>query len=272
MASPTLDESYRLLQVSPDTSLDQVKTQYRRLAFKLHPDLNPDDPQAGPKFQRLNEAYVLLTKHLEQGGGQGPRPGEDDARRRAERAKAKAGRWARSEKRTGPKPPPGAEKRRESTNARTERGTAGFEFKREEVLKDILKDPFARRVFEDIYAQVKREGKTPTPPRKLTKRSLELEWGKRTFRLDLSKGVWSGFKSWLRGQLDDDHLVSLPAASMVPGRKVRFKLQRGMSKRDQQVELTIPLDYTPGRPIRLKGLGRKLGPFRGDLYLRLRSK
>jgi molecular chaperone DnaJ len=38
------------------------------------------------------------------------------------------------------------------------------------------------------------------------------------------------------------------------------------------VEITLPPDFVVGRPIRLKGLGRKLGPFTGDLYLRILAK
>ncbi|MFP4315165.1 MAG: molecular chaperone DnaJ, partial [Desulfovibrionales bacterium] len=37
-------------------------------------------------------------------------------------------------------------------------------------------------------------------------------------------------------------------------------------------DLTIPTDYVPGRPIRLQGLGKRIGPWRGDLYIRLLPK
>ena len=36
-----------------------------------------------------------------------------------------------------------------------------FEFRQEEVLQDILRDPFARKVFEDIYNQVRQGSGKP---------------------------------------------------------------------------------------------------------------
>ncbi|NHZ48863.1 DnaJ domain-containing protein, partial [Nitratidesulfovibrio liaohensis] len=61
----TLRECYRILQVGNGASLDEVKKAYRKLAFELHPDLNPGRPDAARRFQRLNEAYVLLSRTLD---------------------------------------------------------------------------------------------------------------------------------------------------------------------------------------------------------------
>ena len=38
------------------------------------------------------------------------------------------------------------------------------------------------------------------------------------------------------------------------------------------VEFTLPEDFVVGRPVRLKGLGNRIGPWRGDLYIRLYAK
>jgi molecular chaperone DnaJ len=38
------------------------------------------------------------------------------------------------------------------------------------------------------------------------------------------------------------------------------------------VEVTLPGDYQPGRPVRLRGMGRRFGPWKGDLYLRIIPK
>lgn len=52
---------YQILGVPPNATGDDIKLQYRRLALKLHPDKNRDDPQATEKFQELQEAYEVLS-------------------------------------------------------------------------------------------------------------------------------------------------------------------------------------------------------------------
>lgn len=51
---------YDLLEVSPDVSEQDLKRAFKRKAQQLHPDKNPDDPQATEKFQAANEAYEIL--------------------------------------------------------------------------------------------------------------------------------------------------------------------------------------------------------------------
>ena len=51
---------YKIMGLARDASEKEIKTAYRRLARKYHPDLNKDDPGAEEKFKELGEAYEVL--------------------------------------------------------------------------------------------------------------------------------------------------------------------------------------------------------------------
>lgn len=52
---------YKILGVGKNASQDEIKTAYRKLARRMHPDLNPDDKEAHKKFQQINEANEVLS-------------------------------------------------------------------------------------------------------------------------------------------------------------------------------------------------------------------
>ncbi|MBU5313688.1 DnaJ domain-containing protein [Tissierella carlieri] len=51
---------YKILGVEKNSSQDEIKKVYRKLAKKYHPDLNPNDPKAQERFKEINEAYEVL--------------------------------------------------------------------------------------------------------------------------------------------------------------------------------------------------------------------
>ena len=51
---------YEVLGVERDTSEEDVKRAYRKLAVKFHPDKNPGDQAAEDRFKELGEAYEIL--------------------------------------------------------------------------------------------------------------------------------------------------------------------------------------------------------------------
>ena len=84
------EDFYSTLGVGRNASQKDVRSAYRRLARKFHPDVNSGDAEAGERFKRINEAYQVLSdektrrdydefgenwRHAEQArnfGGRGP--------------------------------------------------------------------------------------------------------------------------------------------------------------------------------------------------------
>jgi DnaJ-class molecular chaperone len=69
-------DPYEVLGVDRKASAGDVKSAYRKLAKKLHPDANKDDPKAAGRFAELNAAYEIL--------------GEDDKRKAFDRGEIDA--------------------------------------------------------------------------------------------------------------------------------------------------------------------------------------
>ena len=63
----TDDSAYKVLEISPSATNDQVKAAYRRMAMKNHPDkvatLGPDvQKAAAEKFRQIQDAYETIKK------------------------------------------------------------------------------------------------------------------------------------------------------------------------------------------------------------------
>lgn len=55
------ENPYDVLGVPRDASADEVKRAYRKKARENHPDLNPNDPAAADRMNKVNEAYDRIT-------------------------------------------------------------------------------------------------------------------------------------------------------------------------------------------------------------------
>lgn len=333
----TLKECYQILGLSQSASLEEVKRVYRRRAFELHPDLNPGVADASQQFQKLNEAYVILSKLIfvreEREGRKTATGTRESAQTKHSEQKAETPSSATAED-TASKKTAQSSQHNQSTNAThstssgqktdsdnssghaaSDKGTtsgasatstasgasetsgshtAGHRdeahkrqtprdnvyTEHQEVLHDILSDPFARRVFEDIYSEIRKNvpSPSPAPSPSVKKKSAPsplsnlLNWGQRRINLEFSNGIGGALKSWLRNQIDEEQLFELPAKRLIPGARIRLQIRHGFSDEVTTLDITLPPDFKPEKPVRLKGMGKKLGHWQGDLYLRFSAK
>src|SRR5947199_10733336 len=57
VCSSDLEDPYAVLGVKREATQEEIRSAYRQLAKKLHPDLNPGDKQAEDKFKQVAGAY-----------------------------------------------------------------------------------------------------------------------------------------------------------------------------------------------------------------------
>jgi len=58
-------QALRVLNVKPNSSQDEIKAAYRKLALELHPDKNKNGKEDG-EFKKITEAYTHLKKNHNQ--------------------------------------------------------------------------------------------------------------------------------------------------------------------------------------------------------------
>ena len=61
MASDGFKDYFKILGVSRNATDKEIKSAFRKLARKFHPDLHPDDKRAESEFKEINEAYEILS-------------------------------------------------------------------------------------------------------------------------------------------------------------------------------------------------------------------
>lgn len=55
-----MQNPYEVLGVARNASAKDIKSAFRKLAKKHHPDQNPDDPKAKDRFSQVNQAYEIV--------------------------------------------------------------------------------------------------------------------------------------------------------------------------------------------------------------------
>jgi DnaJ-class molecular chaperone len=284
-------DPYEVLGVDRKASAAEIKSAYRRLAKKLHPDANKNDPKAATRFAELNAAHEIVGDEAKRKAFD---RGEIDAEgkpkfRGFEGFGAGAG--------AGPGRGFGGDTHFEGFNfgpegfTRTTRGgRGGFE--------DILREAFggaasrggARTRFEGedfgVGADVHAEATVTLPEAaKGATRRIRLPSG-REVDVKIPAGIKTGQHVRLRGQGmagpggTGDALITVSVAPhplfTLDGADVKLDLPitlyeaaLGAKVRvptlDGHVELTIPPWTSSGRTFRLRGKGFPIKGGRGDL-------
>ncbi len=52
---------FKILGISRNATDKEIKSAFRKLARKFHPDLNPHDDKSESEFKEINEAYEILS-------------------------------------------------------------------------------------------------------------------------------------------------------------------------------------------------------------------
>ncbi len=61
MSLKNFKDYFKILGISRNATDQEIKSAFRKLARKFHPDLNPKDNKAESKFKEINEAYEILS-------------------------------------------------------------------------------------------------------------------------------------------------------------------------------------------------------------------
>ena len=286
----SLKECYEILKIDKHADLETLKSAYRKRAFELHPDLHPDNPDAGRQFQRLNEAYVALSAVLKPAAEKAAQGKDAGAEPKANKAQEEKTQESARQDDASQKAAADDAADKSDKSDKTDKTTHAYA--EEEVLRELLNDPFARRVFEDIYSELHRQdaeraaaeaaaarkeeeaaGAEPRgmrrdpPPAK--ERRVDVSWMKKGPSKGLGLLFKNGVTGWLRHQIDEEQSFSLPTNMLLPGSRIRLRIRQGISGELVTVEIKLPHDFIPGKPVRLRGLGKRIDPWQGDLYLTL---
>jgi DnaJ-class molecular chaperone len=294
-------DPYEILGIDRKASAGDIKSAYRKLAKKLHPDANKNDPKAASRFAELNAAHELLA--------------DDDKRKAFDRGEIDAEGKPRFQGFAGGGPRPGGAggfgpdanfenfdfgpegftrtTRRGRAGAGAGAGFGGFE--------DILKEAFGRgarggaSTFEqqdfgagaDVQAEM--SVSLPDAANGSTQR-LHLPNGKNV-DVKIPAGIINGQHIRLKGQGmagqagPGDLLITVSIAPhplfTLDGNDIRLDLPitlyeavLGAKVRtptpDKPVEITIPPWTSGGRTFRLKGKGFPAKSGRGDLLVTVR--
>ncbi|MEJ2134605.1 MAG: DnaJ domain-containing protein [Desulfofustis sp.] len=262
-----IKDYYAILGVTPDSDEAQIRSQYRKLAMRCHPDRNPDDPQAEEKFKEIAEAYGVLT--------------DPHKRSQYDAAKAAGMDWQHNG------------------------GPGGFSYSQEDILRDLFRDPRFQAMFQGLLQEFQRSGFRSSSrfvrqsffggkglfigglfmlgslagPALMRSAGKGLEGGTSS---SLLKNMGRTFGSllggakeqeepvpqaWESGADDLTYLMKLTRQELEHGKSVQVVTQGPEGQ--EMLRVRIPPGSKSGTKLRLRGRGATGPHGRGDLYLKL---
>ncbi|WP_119304399.1 DnaJ C-terminal domain-containing protein [Dongia deserti] len=272
-----MTDPYRVLGVTRNASDEEIKRAYRKLAKKLHPDLNPGDKKVEAQFKETTAAYDFLS--------------DPEKRRKYDRGEIDESGQPRGFRYSNSRPGGGTQQRRT---------TRGFGLEDDaDFTEDLFGDFFgfgkdARDSVRLKGADVSYQVRVPFLEAVLgTKQRLQLADGK-TLEVQLPPGTDSGQTLRLKGQGlpgrggapagdafievtveahpifsrdGNDILVELPITLY----EAALGAIINVPTIDGRVSLKVPAGSNSGTQLRLRGRGVQVGKggARGDQYVRL---
>ncbi len=252
------DDPYAILGVKRDASAEEIRTAYRKLAKKHHPDLNPGNKEAEARFKTISAANELLS--------------DPEKRARFDRGEIDAS---------------GQERPDHAAYRRYAEGAQGAKYHQESgISEDELGD-----IFADLFRQQAGQNRGPGGTRTFRMRGADRAFaltvdfleaargakkrlnfgapdssGGETLDVTIPAGFADGQILRLKGKGEDIHLeLPMTLAEAVLGGKITVPTISG------NVVMSVPKGSDTGTVLRLKGRGiAPAGGAAGDEYVTLK--
>ena len=273
--------AYHALGLHYGTPVSEIKKQFRSLALKLHPDVNPSIA-AQKKFYIVNEAYAYLMQNVPTEKKEEPKvntktsakANTNDEKVWHTHKEAYNTKYATTKESESVKKP-------KQTRKATFTSYADFQKKQNfKATQSPSWDAFFKQEREKKQAQSK--AKVNQEQKVVQKNSLlslaaNMIFSQNFFKKSLQAiskkmNTDSSTKSILQQQLDETIEIFFPIQQLYPGSTLRVNIAKSLPQEKKCIEITLPKDFMLGKTICLKSLGKQFGHWKGDLYLKIQPK